>query len=61
MCSNTWTTTEEFKYLDSLVPKFLAGQENRTVGPWLARMATEFLKRFPVRAVQYNRERITLV
>ena len=61
MHSNTWTTAEEFKYLDSLVPKFLAGQENCTVGPWLTRTATEFLKRFPACAVQYNCEQITMV
>lgn len=61
MRGNAWTTLEEFEYLESLKTKFLAEQESRTVGSWLAHTAGLFLKKFPLRAEKFDRERLTLV
>ena len=61
MRSNAWTTVDECKYLNDLIPKFLSVQESRGVGAWLASTATEFLKKFPLRTKKFNRESLTKV
>lgn len=61
MRANAWTTLEECTHLESLIPKFLTQQENRTVGSWLAGTANEFLKRFPTRAAKFDRKTLTVV
>ena len=61
MRGNAWTRAEELKYLDALKTRFIAEQDNRSVGPWLSYTASEFLKLFPLRAAQFDREHIKLV
>lgn len=61
MCGNAWTTLEEFNYLTALKTRFISEQDSRTVGSWLAHTAGEFLKKFPLRATQFDRGRLTNV
>ena len=61
MRSNAWTTVNECKYLNDLIPKFLSVQERHGVGTWLTSTATKFLKKFPLRTKKFNRESLTKV
>jgi len=61
MRGNAWTTVEEFKYLEALKTRFIAEQDNRTVGSWLSYTSSEFLRQFPLRAAQFDRERLKMV
>ena len=61
MRSNAWTTVDECKYLEGLIPSFLSVQQNRNVGSWLASTSVEFLKKFPARAQKFNRESLKKV
>ena len=61
MRSNAWTTVEECKFLDDLIPQFLSQQEIRVVGPWLTEIATTFFANFPSRSTQFDRDRMTKV
>lgn len=61
MCSNAWTTLEEFTYVESLKPKSLAQQERHSVGSWLAHTASESFKKFPTCGAQFNCKCTTMV
>ena len=61
MRSNAWTTLEEFEFLEDLIPQFLAQQELRVIGPWLAGTATTFFAKFPSRSTEFDRDRLTKV
>ena len=61
MRSNSWTTQEEYNFLDALVPKFLSGQEVCSIAPFLSEMAVAFLKEFPDCAVKYNHKKMAKV
>lgn len=56
MRKNAWTTQEEYDFLAALIPNFIIHQGLRNVAPFYGQTAVAFLKKFPARSLEFDRQ-----